>query len=237
MERHGGDLETESHEDEHHAEKRGHLWDRAAAQNIRHAREIGLARDAENPGDAVNEKAGGERAQDQIFHAGFERERIAPGEGDEDVERHRDQLERDEDHDEIDRGRHPHEAGAGEKREREKLAEAGLTRGAVDRLAHGGRVIDHHDEDEDGGDEGEAFEENGERVRGVERPEAGRFGGRRGLQEEGGGEHDGQADDAGERERAFVDFLGERFDHQNGQSEEDDCDFEIGRADHLLWEK
>ena len=180
------------------------------------ALEIRFAGDAENPGDAVNEKASGERAQDEIFHAGFERERVAAGEGDEDVERHRDQLERDEDHDEIDRRRHPHEAGAGEEREREEFAETSLTRGAVDRLAHGGRVIDHHDENEDGGDEREAFEENGERVGRVEGPEGGELGaraelpGRRWRRGPRASPHD-----PGERERALVDFLGERFDHED----------------------
>ena len=43
-------------------------------------REIRLAGDAENPGDAVNQEPGRKRAQDQIFHAGFERRGIAPGE-------------------------------------------------------------------------------------------------------------------------------------------------------------
>ena len=39
-------------------------------------------------------------------------------------------------------------------------------------------------------------------------------------------QHRGEADDAADRERAFVDLLGERFDHQDQQAERDDSDFE-----------
>ena len=61
--------------------------ERASVCNARRdAVEIGLAGDAENPGDAIDEKAGGERAEDEIFHAGFERGGTAPHVGDEDVE-------------------------------------------------------------------------------------------------------------------------------------------------------
>ena len=98
---------------------------------------------------------------------------------DEDVKRHRHDFERDEDHDEVDGGRHPHETRAGEEREGEELAETGLMRGAVDRLAHDRRVIDHHDEDENRGDEREPLEEDRHRVGAIERPEAARFGGGR----------------------------------------------------------
>ena len=68
------------------------------------------AGEAENPGDAVNEEAGGERAEDEVFHAGFERTGVAAHVGDQHVEGDRDELERDEDHHEIDGGGHPHEA-------------------------------------------------------------------------------------------------------------------------------
>ena len=125
LEWHGGDLEAERDEHERHAEERRALLDVAAAQGRGDAAEIRLAGDAENPGDAVDQEAGRERAQDQIFHAGFEREWIPPGERHEHVERHRHHFERDEDHDEVDGRRHPHQAGAGEEREREEFAEAG----------------------------------------------------------------------------------------------------------------
>jgi hypothetical protein len=133
--------------------------------------EIGFAGHPENPSDPVNEKAGRKRAKNQIFHAGFERGGIASREADQDVKGNRHQLQRDEDHDEVDGGGHPHQAGTGKDRQREKFAETGLVRRAMDGFPDDRRVIDHHDQNEDRGDEREAFEKNRERIGGVKTPE------------------------------------------------------------------
>ena len=74
LERHGRDLESERDQHQDHAEKRGAGLDVSGSpRRGGDPREIRLAGHAENPGDAVNQKAGRERAEDQIFHAGFER--------------------------------------------------------------------------------------------------------------------------------------------------------------------
>ena len=93
---------------------------------------------------------------------------------------------------------------------------------AVDRLPHDRRVIDHHDQDEDGGDEREAFEENRERIGRVEIPEAGRGGCAAVATERSWRQarRRGRAM-AAQRQRAFVDLLGERFDHQHEQAEDE----------------
>ncbi len=237
LEWHRGDLEAERHEHQQHPEKRGPVFDGRIGERGGDASQIRFAGHAENPGDAVNKKAGRERAEDQVFHAGFERGRIAAGEADQHVEGDGHELERDEDHDEIDRGSHPHETGAGEDRQREKLAETGLMGRAVDRFAHDRRVIDHHDQDENGGDERKAFEKNRERIGGVKTPEA-----RRTKRRAGEGARKKLAtsttprpSDGGVGESALVDLVGEHFEEQHEHAEDEHRDFESGRGDgHCL---
>ena len=86
--------------------------------------EIGFAGEPEDPGDAIDEEAGAERAEDEIFHAGFERGGLPPHVGDQHVEADRDQFQRDEDEQEIDGRRHEHQARAGEDRQAVEFADA-----------------------------------------------------------------------------------------------------------------
>ncbi len=71
-----------------------------------------MLRDPVNPRDAIDEEAGGQRPQNQIFGAGFQRQRVTPGERDQRVERDRDYFQRDKDKNEICGGSHPHHTGA-----------------------------------------------------------------------------------------------------------------------------
>ena len=118
----GCDFETERDENQHHAEERCAVICISTDQRFCDSLQICLAGHPEDPGDSVDEKRCGKRAQHQIFHAGFERERIAASKTDQHVKRNRHQLERDENEDEID-GRHQiHESGACEDWHCEKLA-------------------------------------------------------------------------------------------------------------------
>ena len=100
---------------------------------------------------------------------------------------------------------------------------------ALDRLPNDRCVIDHHDQDEDGRDESEAFEKDRERIGCVKIPEAAAAGDR--CQEETGHEDRAEANHGGESQRAFVDLLGERFEKENEHAQDEHRDFECGRAD------
>ena len=95
---------------------------------------------------------------------------------------------------------------------------------AVDRLPNDRCVIDHHDQDEDGRDESEAFEKDRERIGRVKVPKAAAAGDR--CQEETGHEDRAEAEHGGESQRAFVDLLGERFEEKNEHTQDEHCDFE-----------
>jgi hypothetical protein len=87
------------------------------------SRQIRFAGHAENPGDSVNQKCGRERAEDEIFHAGFERDWISSRKTNEHEERNGDELERNENENEIDRRNQIHQAGTSQKRQRKKFTE------------------------------------------------------------------------------------------------------------------
>ena len=96
-------MKPSADQDEHDAKEQRRLGTEPCESQHGDRGEIGLAGDAENPGDAIDEKAGAERAEDEIFHARLERGGLPAHVGDEDVEADRDQFQRDEDEEEIDR--------------------------------------------------------------------------------------------------------------------------------------
>ena len=55
--------------------------------------QIRVAGDAIEPGEAINEETGAERAEDEVFHPGFEGADVAAHEGDHDVEADGDEFE------------------------------------------------------------------------------------------------------------------------------------------------
>jgi hypothetical protein len=120
----GCDFETERDENQHHAEERCAVVCIWISQHLCDSLQICLAGHPEDPGDSVDEKRCGKRTQHQIFHTGFERERIAASKTDQDIKRNRHQLERDEDENEVDRRRHIHEPRAREDRDCKKFAES-----------------------------------------------------------------------------------------------------------------
>ncbi len=67
----GGDFEAERDQDQHGAEERGCFFQIRTAECRADPLQVGFAGRAKNPGDAVNEKAGRERAEHEVFHAGF----------------------------------------------------------------------------------------------------------------------------------------------------------------------
>ena len=127
-------------------------------------REVHGAGGAVNPGDAVNEEAGAERAEDEVFHPGFERADVAAHVGDEDVEGDGDEFERDEGSGEILGGGEPHHAGAGEDGQAVELAGAVFRIRMIGEAGEDLPVIDGEQQDEDGGDEGEDLVEFREAV-------------------------------------------------------------------------
>ena len=220
----GGDLEAERDHHEHEAEEQGSF---RAVQRRDHGGdfvEVRLAGDAENPGDAVNEKSRRERSEDEVFHAGFERRVVAPHVGDEHIKRNRDEFDRDEDQGEIDRRCDPHQARAGEHGQRKKLAETRLRRHAENVFCDDAAILDRHDEDDDRGDEREAFEKHRERIGGVEIPR--RRGARCRINKKRERENQSQAGDARPRDVGFFVVGGECLQQQKEQSDDDDAGFE-----------
>ena len=112
------------------------------------------------------------------------------------------------------------------------FAEPGLTGRAVDRFPHDGGVVDHHDKDENGRNEREAFEKDRERIGRIETPEAGRRNVRgRGREKETGGEDGRETEDSRESQSAFVDPLEERFDQKHEQAYNEHFNFESRGTD------
>ena len=75
-----------SDEQEHDAEEQRHGRDRLGREDVADRCEIRLAREAEDPGDAIDEEARAHRAEDEILHPGFERCGIPPHISHKDVE-------------------------------------------------------------------------------------------------------------------------------------------------------
>src|SRR5438477_10627712 len=110
--------------------------------------QIGFAGYAEDPGDAVNEKCSRERAEDEIFHAGFEGDGVSSWKADQYEKGNGDELERNENENEIDGRDQIHQAGTSQKRQREQFTEIRRSFRGPTNIRH---VIDHHREDDDCG--------------------------------------------------------------------------------------
>jgi hypothetical protein len=124
-----------------------------------------------DPGDAIDEETGAQRAEDEVFHAGFERADVAAHVGDEDVEGDGDEFEGDEGSGEILGGGEPHHAGAGENRQRVELAGAVFRSRMIGVTGEDFPVIDGHQHHEDRGDQGEDLVEAGEGIELIEIPQ------------------------------------------------------------------
>ena len=224
VERYGGDLEGEGDEDEREGEEGGCLG--GGGEGVGDACEGDLAGYAVEPCEAVDEEACGERAEDEVFHAGLEGSDIPAHVGDEDVEADGGEFEAEEDGGEVDGGGHPHHACADEEREAVEFADSGAATGAGAEFGEDRGVIETEDEDAGGGDEGEALVEEGEFVVAVEAPDAvGREPvGFDGEEEE---EDDGDGGESGETDETLAACGGERLCEEQDEAEHDEGDFQI----------
>ena len=231
LERGGGDFETEGDEDESEAKKqRGCCGLVEDGEFFRDGGEVELSGHAVDPRDAVDEEAGGERAEDEILRAGLKAGFAAAQVGDEDVESDRHEFERDKDHDEVDGGGHPHESGAGENGENVEFAESGAATFGGHVGFDGRRVFEGHDEHDDGRKEGELFKKDRERIRAVE-PRVGCGGVHgRGVDEERGAEDTEESGDAGVDDAAFGAGAVEGFGEEQDDAEQDNENFEVKRV-------
>ena len=177
LERRGCNFEAERDEHEHDAKQermfisheRSAVGESGDERGL-HIDKTGLAGESENPGDSIHKESGAERAEDEVFHAGFERLLMAAHVGDEDVESDRDEFQRDKDEHEIHRRSHEHEPGADENRETVKLAGPPPFLGARDEFCEHAAIFQRHDEHNGGRGESDAFEEHRCRVIGIEIP-------------------------------------------------------------------
>src|SRR5207249_619338 len=101
-----------------------------------------------------------------------------------------------------------------------------------DRLDNDRRVIKHHDQHENCGHQRKTLEENRQRIAGIKIPKPGGMINRRRQQKETGDENHTESHDSSQRQRAFLDFLDERFEKKNPQSQKKDRDLEGRYADH-----
>src|SRR4029077_18694382 len=76
---HGGDLESERDEHEDETEERRVLFRCRISKRAREPLQVRLPVRVKNPSDSIDEKAGRERAEHEIFPPGFERDWIFPG--------------------------------------------------------------------------------------------------------------------------------------------------------------
>ena len=231
LERGGRDFEAEGDEDETETEEQrgcGRLVE--GREFFRDGGEVELSGHAIDPRDAVDEEAGGEGTEDEIFRSGLEAGFATAQVGDEDVEGDGDEFERDEDHHEVDGRGHPHEAGAGEDGEDVEFPESGAA-ALGGHVGFDGRcVFQRHDEHDDGCEEGELFEEDGQRIGAVE-ARVGRGGvHRRGVDEEAGGEDADQAGNARVDNAALGAGAVEGFGDEQDDAEQDNQDFEVKRV-------
>ena len=130
LKRHGTDFEGDTGEDEHDAdggEEVTWVFLQENAEGVEVHRFGGGAGERRVTGDAVEEDdaeeqdAGAERAGDQVFEAGFERQRARAEVGDEDVETDGDGFEGDEEKDEVVALREEHHRGGDDHRDGEEL--------------------------------------------------------------------------------------------------------------------
>src|SRR6202162_1034945 len=174
-----GDLEAEADQNEQCTKKETRLIiQRNRRKHPLDLSEIGLPRDAINPGDTINSEARGKGAQDQVFDAGFQRSGVPAHVSHKDIKRNRDQLQGDENQNKVDRRRHPHHPGTSQYRKSEKFTKTGL-RGtdhqeALDRVG----VMHRHDQHNNGGQDDNFLEENSQGIGSISVHSAGSGGAR-----------------------------------------------------------
>ncbi len=124
MKRHGGDLEGQAGNDEHDADDQPGRAVRRVGQRKSELAELHGAGKPVDQRNAVQQQAGGQRAENEIFEPGFRAAQLVAGEGGEHVDRQRLQFEAEiERHHVGGRGHHQH-AGGGVEHEHRKLEPA-----------------------------------------------------------------------------------------------------------------
>ena len=195
-------------------------WETSPAASRGQGVEIQGPGGAVDPGDPVDQEAGAERAEDQVFHPGLEGTELAPQVGDQHVEGDGDQFEGDEGGDEVVGRGHPHHAGAGEHRQGVEFAGEFIGAGRVAEAGEQRAVVDGEQQHADGAEQREHLEQAGQRGELVAIRAA--VAGRPDQQHQ----DEGEAARAEQPERRLVVARPEGLDHEEDQAEDHDEDFE-----------
>jgi hypothetical protein len=231
LERRSGDFETESDEDERETkEDGGMVRDGDEWQDLTDGDEVRLASGSKKPGDSVNQEAGRERAEDEVFRACLKAGHAPAEVGDLDVERDRDELKRTENHDEVGGRNHPHEPRAGENGQDKKLAGAGTGAFGGNQALNDRQVVHRHHQHQNRGDEDEAFEEQRKAIHHIESRHLKAVG--VWADEKCADENCGEAADGPPGEGGFFLRETECLGHEQKNSQDDDADFQKNGIDH-----
>ncbi len=223
LERCSGDFEAKSGEQEGGSEEGGAFRGACTGEGVGDAFVAEAAGGSIGPGDAEDEHAGAQSAEDEVFDPGFEGEAAFTSKGDEDVEGDGDEFQRDEDGDEILGGGHPHHAGADDERDAEELRDAAIDGVFAD--IRGALVGEP--EDDEGDHQSEAFVKHGQ---GVERHPGAEEAGEAGVVAAGDGEEkderEGGTSDADGGDGAAGDVGREGLKHQEHEAQDGEEGFD-----------
>ena len=101
------------------------------------------------------------------------------------------------------------------------------------RTAHNRRVVDHHDQHQDRGQQRELLEEDRQPICRVKIPETSRLIGRRSRSdEEGCDKNHREACNCCVSQNSLVDLRSKGFEHQDDHPEHQNCDLKLWRCDH-----
>ncbi len=128
--------------------------------------QISGTRHAKDPGDAINQEAGGEGSKNEILGACFQGGLILTQIGDQDVERDGGKFQGHKNHDEINRLHHPHQPRAGENGQNGKFPNATTSPLGRNISFQYGTERGCHQDNHNGAYQKKADEEEGQEIRG-----------------------------------------------------------------------
>ena len=126
MERHGRNLEGQAGDDQHDADDNAHGRNTAGrlGQHRSDIDECRRAGEAIDHGGAIEQHARGQRAEDEVLHAGFGRTQIVPAEGGDHIERQALQFQAEIERDQVVRRQHQQHADGRQQHQNGKLEAA-----------------------------------------------------------------------------------------------------------------
>ncbi len=224
MERHQRDLEADAHGQDADRQQQHWVAQVGLLEDGRDLGQVGLTRDAVQPGHAVNQDGRSEGAQQEVLQRSFIGSLLAAGQAGQDVDRDDHQLDRHEQRDQVGRGGGEHHAQHGEREQAVELAERQRP------LSEIGRGHERH---QDGRGQEQRVEVDGEVVQhhraGIRRHRAAAPL----IQVQRLGHHEAQQSQPGQL--ALLLLAQDRFEdeHQHGQRRNHDLRHENVGADHL----